>query len=85
MTLSSATRSPSMRVEPGQLRVWDDAITLDKTPFLVIGRVIYPVAASPFTEACDWHILWLGKIGTWSTHRIETFSEVVDTSGATAG
>jgi squalene cyclase len=69
-----------MRVETGQLRVWSDAITYDKTPFLVIGRVIYPDAAGPFTEQADWHVLWLGKIGTWSTHRIESFSEVTDES-----
>jgi len=65
-------------VEQGQLRVWDDAMSLDKTPFLVIGRVIYSDAAS---EACDWHVLWLRKIVTWSSDRIEVFSEVVDEAG----
>ena len=74
-----------MSVEPGQLRVWDDAISRDKTPFLVIGRVIYPDAADPYAENCDWHVLWLGKVAIWSTHRIEVFSEVIDTSCATAG
>ena len=74
-----------MSVEPGQLRVWDDAITLDKTPFLVLGRVVYPDAVVPYTERDDWHVLWLGKVATWSTHRMEVFSKPIDTSGATAG
>ena len=74
-----------MSVEPGQLRVWDNAITYDKTPFLVIERVVYPDAADPYAEACDWHVLWLGKIAIWSTHRLVGFSDVIDTSCATAG
>jgi hypothetical protein len=64
-------------VEPGQLRVWDDAITLDKTPFLVIEQVIYPETNSVFDDNDDWRILWLGRTVIWSTHRMETFSEVI--------
>ena len=74
-----------MSVEPGQLRVWDDAVTLDKTPFLVIGRAAYADAVVPYTERDDWHVLWLGKVAIWSTHRMEVFSKPIDTSGATAG
>lgn len=71
-----------MTVEAGQLRVWDDGITHDKTPFLVLKRVVYPDARVSFTAAGDdWQILWRGKLSTWSTHRIKTFSEVIDAVG----
>lgn len=67
-----------MPVEQGQLRVWDDGISLDKTPFLVVERVIYPDARVSFTVAGDdWRVLQQGKITIWSTHRMETFSEVI--------
>ena len=71
-----------MSVEPGQLRVWDDTISRDKTPFLVIRQV-----EDPNDPSCTyyWKILWLGKVAIWSEQRMEVFSEVIDTAGATAG
>lgn len=70
-----------MSIQSGQLRVWDDAITLDKIPFLVVERVIYPDARVSFTVAGDdWRVLQRGKIMIWSTHRMKTFSKVIDES-----
>ena len=69
-----------MPVEQGQLRVWDDAISLDKTPFLVVGLVNYSEAVVSFTKREDWRVMWRGKIATQSTHQIEVFSEVIDES-----
>lgn len=69
-----------MTVETGQLRVWEDAITLDKTPFLVVERVNPPGAVSLFTQQDDWRVLWLGKLEVWSTNRIKAFSEVIGAS-----
>ena len=62
-------------VEQGQLRVWDDAISLDKTPFLVLDQ-IYPSGAW-----VDWQIIWHGQTKRWSHARIEQFSEVIDEAG----
>ena len=68
-----------MKVETGQLRVWEDAMTSDKTPFLVLKRIIYPDARVSFTAAGDdWQVLWLGKLSIWSTHQIKIFSEIID-------
>lgn len=61
-----------MTVEAGQLRVWEDAITGDKTPFLVVELVAHHGVEK------YWHVLWQGVITIWSTHRIKTFSEVID-------
>ena len=63
-----------MPVVQGQLRVWDDAISLDKTPFLVLDQV---------DTGCsweDWQVLWRGQTKSWSGARIEAFSEVIDES-----
>lgn len=67
-----------MPVEAGQLRVWDGAFANDETPFLVLERMVYPDALVRGDEHDDWQILWLGKLSIWSTHRIKTFSEVID-------
>lgn len=67
-----------MSVEPGQLRVWDDAITYDKTPFLVIGHVEDP---NDPNYTYYWRILWLGKVAIWSEQRMEIFSEVINAAG----
>jgi hypothetical protein len=60
-----------VQVEPGQIRVWEDAVTRDKTPFLVLAQ---------FDEGWGvpgWQVLWSGRVEVWSQRRIETFSEVV--------
>lgn len=73
-----ATAWWSVKVEAGQLRVWDGAFANDETPFLVLKRVVYPAARVSYTAAGDdWQILWQGKLSIWSTHRIKTFSEVI--------
>lgn len=64
-----------MIVEQGQLRVWEDAISLDKTPFLVLDQVGFNWAEK------DWQILWHGSVEMWSQGRIEAFSEVIDEAG----
>jgi len=61
-----------MPVEQGQLRVWDDAISLDKTPFLVLDQVDTGGAWE------DWQVIWHGQTKSWSQARIEAFSEVID-------
>lgn len=58
-------------IEPGQLRVWDDAITLDKTPFLILEQV-----DTGWAEL-DWQTLSNGQIETWSEGRLKRFSEVI--------
>lgn len=63
-----------MPVEQGQLRVWDDAISLDKTPFLVLDVIDTGWACT------DWQVIWRGQTKSWSQARIEAFSEVVDES-----
>lgn len=67
-----------MQVEQGQLRVWGDEITLDKTPFLVVGLVDLGGAEQVWQEL--WQVAWLGKVSTWSKLRLEMFSEVIDES-----
>lgn len=61
-----------MSVEPGQLRVWGNSASVDKTPFLVLGLV----DTGWFDK--DWQILWRGDLSVWSNRRIETLSEVID-------
>lgn len=61
-----------MPVEQGQLRVWDDAISLDKTPFLVLDQVDTGWACT------DWQVIWRGQTKSWSQARIEAFSELID-------
>lgn len=61
-----------MIVEQGQLRVWDDAMSLDKTPFLVLDQIDTGCAW------VDWQIIWHGQTKSWSHARIEAFSEVID-------
>ena len=61
-----------MRVEAGQLRVWDDAMSLDKTPFLVLEQVDIGWAD------LDWQIISNGQIETWPEGRLKRFSEVID-------
>lgn len=68
-----------MRVEAGQLRVWGDEITLDKTPFLVVGGVDLGGAEQVWQEL--WRVVWLGKVSTWSRQRLEMFSEVISADG----
>lgn len=68
-----------MRVEAGQLRVWGDEITLDKTPFLVVSLVDLGGAEQVWQEL--WQVVWLGKVSTWSKGRLEMFSEVVSADG----
>ena len=68
-----------MRVEAGQLRVWSDEITLDKTPFLVVGGVDLGGGEQVWQEL--WQVVWLGKVSTWSKGRLEMFSEVVGEAG----
>ena len=65
-----------MQVEAGQLRVWGDEITLDKTPFLVVGLVDLGGVEQVWQEL--WQVVWLGKVSTWSKQRLEMFSEVVN-------
>ena len=62
-----------MPVEQGQLRVWDDAMSLDKTPFLVMDQI----DRGRYYEA-DWRILSNGQIETWAEGRLKRFSEVID-------
>ena len=64
-----------MPVEQGQLRVWDDAISLDKTPFLVLDVINKGWYYEP-----DWQILSNGKIERWAEGRLKRFSEVIDES-----
>ena len=70
-----------MQVEAGQLRVWGDEITLDKTPFLVVGPVdlggVEQAALAAMVAWDLWQVVWLGKVSTWSKQRLEMFSEVV--------
>ena len=61
-----------MPVEQGQLRVWDDAISLDKTPFLVLDQV------DTGWGCTDWQVIWRGQTKSWSQARIVAFSEVID-------
>lgn len=61
-----------MRIEAGQLRVWDDAMSLDKTPFLVLEQVDIGWAD------LDWQIISNGQIETWPEGRLKRFSEVID-------
>lgn len=61
-----------MKIESGQLRVWDDSITLDKTPFLVLEQV-----DTGWAEL-DWQLLWKGQTQCWSDGRIKRFSKVVN-------
>ena len=68
-----------MPVEQGQLRVWGDEITLDKTPFLVVSGVDLGGAEQVWQEL--WQVVWLGKVSTWSKGRLEMFSEVVSADG----
>ena len=68
-----------MPVEQGQLRVWGDEITLDKTPFLVVGGVDLGGGEQVWQEL--WQVVWLGKVSTWSKGRLEMFSEVVSADG----
>lgn len=68
-----------MRVEAGQLRAWGDEITLDKTPFLVVGLVDLGGGEQVWQEL--WQVVWLGKVSTWSKGRLEMFSEVVSGDG----
>ena len=68
-----------MRVEAGQLSVWGDEITLDKTPFLVVSLVDLGGAEQVWQEL--WQVAWLGKVSTWSKGRLEMFSEVVSADG----
>lgn len=56
--------------EPGQLRVWGDEISIDKTPFLLVEPGF-------FLGEPVWHILWHGRAWAWGVHRVETFSEVI--------
>jgi hypothetical protein len=60
-----------MQVEVGQLRVWGDAISLDKTPFLVLDQI------DTGWGCTDWLVIWRGLTKSWSQARIEAFSEVV--------
>lgn len=68
-----------MQVEACQLRVWGDEITLDKTPFLVVGPVDLGGVEQVWQEL--WQVVWLGKVSTWSKQRLEMFSEVVGEAG----
>ena len=61
-----------MPVEQGQLRVWDDAISLDKTPFLVLDQI------DTGWGCTDWLVIWRRLAKSWSQARIEAFSEVID-------
>ena len=61
-----------MPVEQGQLRVWDDAISIDKTPFLVMDQI------DTGWGCTDWQVLWRGQTKSWSQARIGAFSEVID-------
>jgi len=63
-----------MRIEPGQLRVWDDAISLDKTPFLVMDQI------DTGWGCTDWQVIWRGQSKSCSEARIVAFSEVIDES-----
>ena len=64
-----------MPVEQGQLRVWEDAISLDKTPFLVLDQVDTGWACM------DWQVVWRGQTKSWSHARIEQFSKVISEAG----
>ena len=64
-----------MGVEAGQIRVWDDAISLDKTPFLVLDVIDTGWACT------DWQVIWRGQTKSWSEARIVAFSEVIDETG----
>lgn len=68
-----------MQVEAGQLRVWGDEITLDKTPFLVVSLVDLGGTEQVWQEL--WQVVWLGKVSTWSKGRLEMFSEVIGGNG----
>ena len=63
-----------MPVEQGQLRVWDDAISLDKTPFLVMDQI------DTGWGCTDWQVIWHGQTKSWSEAWIVAFSEVIDES-----
>jgi len=65
-----------MRIEPGQLRIWSDSITSNKTPFLVIDHHPDLMGATCLTQVI-WRIMWCGKIIEWSHHVITAFSEVI--------
>lgn len=65
-----------MPVEQGQLRVWEDAMSLSKTPFLVLD----PVDKGRRNEK-NWRILTNGKIQIWFEGQIELLSEVIDEEG----
>ena len=65
-----------MKIEPGQLRVWGDVITRDKTPFLIIGR-----NPNYRWSTDEWEIMWAGKIQPWTGARIAEFSEVISEAG----
>lgn len=64
-----------MSVEPGQLRVWKNVITRDKTPFLVLEEVDHEWGTM------DWQILWHGQLECWPCGRIECFSDVFNEAG----
>ena len=59
--------------EPGQLRVWGDGFSIDKTPFLMIARVD-SYSGFPY----HYRILWHDQLSEQPGHYVELLSELID-------